>query len=479
MNNRILFKFVFMLLLLFIIGAKLVSNFYLGNLFCIESVWVNICSVLWLISICYALLDVRRRVVYFLFSCTFFIFLMYRPVLGYINGGDWIFSTLGYGASTDSVLLALQLMATSLFFIFLGVLIGEFTPFPANTNTILVKLASIGVVPSVRRVSLFLFLISLSSSIFVSLEAYFFVAAHDYLSYYSEFASRLPYPITVIARFSNFFLVIYLCCLPKRKLVFMVLSLWVLATIPYLLMGLRNPFVLAVLFSLVYFVMRDEVEGHWSFLSKKESIAIIIGLMILFVLITFVRGGNGSIADFLYKQGVSFAWLSAGLNHIDDLRATNVMSYSFGPFFDYWNHNKIVQFLFGATTLSSNNSLEQIEMSQIMAHHLSYTLLGERYLQGNGTGSSYLLELFTDFGFVGVGLFSILLGLFMGVCSKRYICSFLCFFLVLMTIQGILFMPRAEVLSAFIIFTQVNFWASLTLLVVLVWVSEKLIKRDR
>ena len=37
----------------------------------------------------------------------------------------------------------------------------------------------------------------------------------------------------------------------------------------------------------------------------------------------------------------------------------------------------------------------------------------ERYLEGHGTGSSYILELYTDFDLLGIALFSVVLGIFL------------------------------------------------------------------
>ena len=37
--------------------------------------------------------------------------------------------------------------------------------------------------------------------------------------------------------------------------------------------------------------------------------------------------------------------------------------------------------------------------------------MGDDYLQGHGIGSSYIMELFTDYRYIGVFVFSIILGI--------------------------------------------------------------------
>lgn len=41
-------------------------------------------------------------------------------------------------------------------------------------------------------------------------------------------------------------------------------------------------------------------------------------------------------------------------------------------------------------------------ISNSLAHNLAYVYRKDEYLAGNGNGSSYLLEIFADYGYIGV-----------------------------------------------------------------------------
>ncbi|WNV58716.1 O-antigen polysaccharide polymerase Wzy [Oscillospiraceae bacterium NTUH-002-81] len=108
---------------------------------------------------------------------------------------------------------------------------------------------------------------------------------------------------------------------------------------------------------------------------------------------------------------MTFSWLCAGLAKAEQLRNRGVVSYTFGPLIDWLRHGTIARLL-GADALTESNSIQNATESNILAHHLSWILLGKKkYLQGHGTGSCYILELFLDFRFWGVFLVGILLGM--------------------------------------------------------------------
>ena len=59
--------------------------------------------------------------------------------------------------------------------------------------------------------------------------------------------------------------------------------------------------------------------------------------------------------------------------------------------------------------------------SNSYAHNLSYLVLNKEYLKGHGIGSSYIMELYTDYGMIGVFLLSLLLGmLFIAMLQVAY-----------------------------------------------------------
>lgn len=119
------------------------------------------------------------------------------------------------------------------------------------------------------------------------------------------------------------------------------------------------------------------------------------------------NGFFGAIVDLLYKQGVSFNVLGIGYSTIPNL-PPGPKCYTFGGFIDYFLHGSIAQ-MFGGTDLGAGNNVVKAVEGNSFAHSMSYIAKSD-YLQGHGWGSSYLLETYVDFGWIGLILFSLVLG---------------------------------------------------------------------
>ena len=251
--------------------------------------------------------------------------------------------------------------------------------------------------------------------------------------------------------------------------------------------GARTDFVLAILFSMAYFFFRDYLEQKQEWVGKWEKRFMIIGAtggIVLLGILNYIREQKTVVSfspfvlfeDFFFKQGVTFSWLCAGLAKAEQLRNRGVVSYTFGPLIDWLRHGTIARLL-GADALTESNSIQNATESNILAHHLSWILLGKKkYLQGHGTGSCYILELFLDFHFWGVVLMGILVGMclfgFFRLAEKNaWICSFL-----FMTINGFLYMPRAGALKAIDFVWRLPFWFSYVGIFILGEILEKLVR---
>ena len=115
--------------------------------------------------------------------------------------------------------------------------------------------------------------------------------------------------------------------------------------------------------------------------------------------------------------------------------------------------------LFGTNPLPENNSIELALESNSYAHNISYIVMGDDYLQGHGIGSSYIMELFTDYRYIGVFVFSIILGIILVAMMKSaYAKKVLPMALSLVMLQDILFTPRASFMSSFMPLFTVQFW---------------------
>ena len=95
-----------------------------------------------------------------------------------------------------------------------------------------------------------------------------------------------------------------------------------------------------------------------------------------------------------------------------------------------------------------------------MAHHISYVLMGDQYLEGHGCGSSFLLEVYADFGLIGIAAFSLALGFFLiwlAEFGKRGVFPLA---MLLSAVPGILFMARAEAIGGISFLFRMPFWCT-------------------
>lgn len=442
------------------------SHDYNFLLFCAILLWVN--------NIQYALRHFKERSYFFFFNLTFFIFLLGRPIISLLQGWDWVKYVHTYSSEAD-VWLGLKLMVLSLASIGLGGIGGNLLCKKLRKDTHLKSASNSFFLYNLKWISMCIFGVALISTICGSAEKMIFVLGHSYVEYYSSFQSKLPYIVYVFSTFLQPSLCLYLITYPPKKKVYPILVIYVISTIPDLISGERNPFVLSVLFSLIYFIYRDYIGDRKKWIGSFEKTALIAGIPVgvcVLGLLNYVREGTSVsfnnvfdiIVDFFFKQGVTFAWYCSGLGILYKL--PQPANYTFGSIADYFKYGSLAQIFFGAEALQEGNNLQRALNGNSMAHHLSYALLGQEYLNGHGCGSSYLLELYADYQEAGVFIFSVLLGAFLIVSfflAKR---NSIFGAIMLLTINGILFMPRAEVMGGLGFILRIPFWCTFLVCVI-------------
>ena len=317
-----------------------------------------------------------------------------------------------------------------------------------------------------------------------------YIQTHTYYEYFSEFHSQLPYVVYELSTLTKYSLCFFLAALPKKSQAFPALVLYVLSAVPELIVGERNPIVLNVLFALSYYVIRDffrreqeaaekedGIQGQMRekpWMGKFEKGVLILGVpagLVLLGAMNYIREGNGGaggpanvlsiIADLFYKQGVSFRWLALGYGAIPFLPHHGFTNYTFGSFIDYFCNGSIAQKFFGAVNLGSSNSWIKAHYGNNFSHHLSYILLGEsQYLAGHGCGSSYLLEVFADYGYLGIILFSLILGFLLVYGPRLGGKNALLFSVLLLSVTNLFLILRAEATGFLQFVLTMQFWAA-------------------
>lgn len=455
--------------------------FTVGNLAVLQNVMLIGALALLVHNILYSMLSFRKNFLFFVFHVTIFVFLWSRPLIDLLIGNDWIVEQSSVIHMTEaSVYLASTVIYISMLFIFLGGLAAEYwhahsrkkeKQASGRLSTFLCH-PDATTTSALRVLSGSMLVVSFAFKMLLELEKAKFVFENNYVAFYSGFVSSLPYLFYVLSTFFPFALFLFLATKPKKGLSTTVLVMFVLSALPMFLGGERGPFVINVLVSLIYYVYRDYDGDTRIWVGKFEKVAMWIGIPLMIVLlglINFIRNdvdpnmGPFRIAvDFFYSQGVTFLWVCGGMFVLPTLRATRLVSYTFGGLIDYVTHGTLAQLLFNAADLGGKNSMIMATQSNSMDHRLSLYMQGkEAYLAGHGCGSSYLVELMADFGIIGVILFSLLLGALLvsafRICKKGVLpTTFL-----LCSLSGIIYMPRSNALGGLEFLWRYPFWLAI------------------
>lgn len=114
--------------------------------------------------------------------------------------------------------------------------------------------------------------------------------------------------------------------------------------------------------------------------------------------------------------------------------------------------------LWGTEALPSINCVENGTLSNNLGHNFAYMYLKEDYLKGRGYGSSYLIENYVDFGYIGVAIFSLILGILLVYMLRRFGRNTLIDTIVLVSLTTIFFIPRAEATGWLTFIVTAQFW---------------------
>ena len=428
--------------------------------------------LLWINNMVFAVENWKERFIFFWFHAMIFMFLLSRPVISVFKGYEW-------KLYTDEAMQFsfLSLWITMIFMLLGAIMCEEYRKTKMKRGAyVLIKETDVkrnareSFQESLQIVSLIIYIISFCAYMYLQMEKFFFMQGKIYYEFYTNFESQAPYLIHLIASFRTYSLTVFLSTAPKKRISFIVLGTFLLSDFPVLLYGKRSLILLEALFILVYYILRDGMDKKEKWIGKFEKICIFIGgpfVILVMGAMNYLRDGisvavnvGDLFLDFLYKQGVSFKSLNLGYESIPFLPDRPFRNYTFGGIIDYFTHGNIAQQFFNAKPLGEGNNLAWALESNSFAHNMSYIAM-DNYLEGHGLGSSYLLELYTDYGYIGVLLFSLLLGAlmiwFVHVMRKMNFGSMI----VLMIIMNFFFMPRGEATGAINFLFYMQFWAAI------------------
>ncbi len=420
--------------------------------------------VFWVCNILYCLENLKSRILFLIFNLVIFVFLISRPTIDLFRKSMW------FQFEVNENLFSLNSLFISLICLWIGNRISEKISKTKEINLTSVQKDYIykdNYRNKLEIVSLILFYLSIGFLFCIEFEKLIFMSKRSYEEIYVSFNSKLPFFINIIGSMCKYFLCIFLASLPSKKKAFLPLLLYILSALPYFLIGGRYKLVINLIFVMVYYIIRDMMDSKEKWLGLKEKLILILASPVGIAFLgayNYIREGKkiepggviGLIVDFFYKQGVSFDVLRIGYKTIPKIKYTGFVNYTFGEILDYVLHGNIAQILWSAKPLGVGQNEILGLYSNLLANRIAYTAAKDYFLSGHGWGSSYLLDTYADWGYLGIIIFSLILGstfMFINFFLKK---GYIYRTLALLILTGIYYCPRSSALMwiSFCVYAQ-------------------------
>lgn len=435
-------------------------------------------NVLFITLILHTFTNIKYYIINLIFYISTYIFLLSRPTIDYFR--------LGYITryNSQTVKFSLIILIIAVISIFIGSVVT--TQFYKNKK-VKIKLYKKNYLQSIRFVCVIFYFFTYPCLILMNIEKVLYkIKVKDYYVYFATFKSHLPTIITYLGNFAIFILVLYLATKPKKLYATLFLISYVFSNFLILIVGTRNPFILSLLFSFVYYFIRNAQEkGKWIGRKEKKLIYIFtIPIVLLMGALNYIRDNAkvvnfnifDMLLDFLYAQGTSFNVLANGYIYQKDLPITEIRNYSFGSIIDTLYRGKLGNIIFDSAPLISTDKHQMAFESNSLAHHLSYLFFKDQYMNGHGIGDSYIIGNFLDFGYLGIFLIGIFLGfIFIYMLRKFYSGNIVLSTIFLIIVTEIFFMPRGSFSSVFSYIFTIGFWL---IIFFVIFLAKLLIKNN-
>ena len=272
----------------------------------------------------------------------------------------------------------------------------------------------------IRWAALLLYAVCLLGCCYAGVLKLGYMSGRAYTDFYLiDSSDYVPWVVDLMAVMEPFMLAGYLATMPRRRGAVLCLIAHVATTLPMLIIGSRSDFVIAFLFAALYFVFRAVTDKTQVWVSKRLIIACCVAIpfgVVAMGLMDYMRAGSTTdlgfadlVVDALYKQGVSFTIMGLAYDVNDQVQSLGFKFYSMSGIISAFTQGFVGQTFFDFPLLPTTNSYELATQGVSYSHAMSF-FAHDNYLGGEGYGSSYILELFADFGYMGIAVGSLILG---------------------------------------------------------------------
>ncbi len=279
----------------------------------------------------------------------------------------------------------------------------------------------------VRKSALYAFYILSIFSIIINGEKAIFVMNTTYLSYYTEYSSRLPSIFSNLAAVSEFAFYVFLGTMPQKKQCIRPIIWYLAISVMSLGYGQRNGFVMSLVFVVVYFTIRHNMGGE-KWISRRVAIISILAVpFFVSALYAFnytrsnqeieVSGIGKQIIAFFDQQSSSSKIIGYGYKFKESIKENGV-NYSLSQITNIITQNGVFRALFNTRTYSGRTA-ESALLGTNYGNAITYKVMPYNYLAGIGMGTSYVAEAYHDFGYIGLILVNMLYGYLLAIFQRK------------------------------------------------------------
>lgn len=370
-------------------------------------------------AIIFCLNGFRQKLILLLFELCIFTFQIAKVMMGYFfNEEGW-----NFGLFNNELIIGLNILFLALFFLIIGFNLGKSwnkkIKFEGIHNSVesIVSDNNFSIL-GIQSVTLAVYCISLILSIAMNISKMRYALAYGYISLYTSYTSIKGYSWFQLIYTATLFIGLAAYPSNRRKWFYLITGTFV--PLVALIQGSRGGFACYIIFVFYYLYEYDDLmQLQLSRMRQKKKFirwAIIIGFSAVIILPSLYNYGHtradqnhmvslsifDGIKNFFYEESGSFNLIKYAIIYDGQLPQK---LYSLGS---------IVDLLKG--TLYTGQTVESALYGHSFGNVITYMVTPAMYLSGYGYGSSYLAEVYYDFGYIGV----IIINLFFGVLFYKY-----------------------------------------------------------
>lgn len=362
---------------------------------------------LWLLMFYYAYKKLESRSLLFAFLIAFFIFLLDREFL------EQYFSYKVEDFTEQANNHVYFLILLSLITIFIGYV---FFSRKSLKGVAKLEIANSMMNERIKTMSLLLYYVTICFAVLSKVVVSRYVSQFGYSDYYLDYSDLLSgniilYIISKIELMMPVALSAFMASMPSKKSFKFPAFLYLLYLLISLGSGQRSTSMLGILFLLVYILFRQSINPEEKWFRKSY---IVIGILMLPALAIFLSWYSywrfdsdmsnfnwySGLFDFFYDQGVTSNVLKRAYIYKEQIPDDTLYTLEF-------MRSGLIAKLLGIPVYHGN-TVEHALYGGSYTHALGYILLKDFYLTGRGVGTSYIAELYQDFGYIGVVLGNLL-----------------------------------------------------------------------